>query len=101
MDQDFHAVRNARPPEFSDIGKLMVRVYSQLDGFPKETEQPNYYKMLANVGELTSKPKLSYWSPLLTTTKYWELLFTLATCGIMALEERPHRNKIHRGFDCW
>jgi ribosomal protein S18 acetylase RimI-like enzyme len=57
MDQDFHAVRNARPPEFSAIGKLMVRVYSQLDGFPKETEQPNYYKMLANVGELTSKPE--------------------------------------------
>ena len=35
----------------------MVRVYSQLEGFPKETEQPNYYKMLANIGELTNKPE--------------------------------------------
>ena len=42
--------------EFHVIGKLMVEVYSQLEGFPKETEQPNYYKMLANVGDLTQKP---------------------------------------------
>lgn len=52
-----YSVRNARPHEFSEIGKLMVRVYSQLEGFPKEAEQPNYYKMLANVGELTAKPE--------------------------------------------
>lgn len=35
----------------------MVRVYSQLEGFPKETEQPEYYKMLANIGDFTAKPK--------------------------------------------
>jgi len=34
----------------------MVQVYSQLEGFPKESEQPNYYKMLANVGSLTTMP---------------------------------------------
>lgn len=51
------SVRNALPSEFVDIGRLMVGVYAQLDGFPKETEQPNYYKMLANVGELTTKPE--------------------------------------------
>jgi GNAT superfamily N-acetyltransferase len=34
----------------------MVQVYSQLEGFPKESEQPNYYKMLANVGSLTTTP---------------------------------------------
>lgn len=34
----------------------MVAVYAQLDGFPKPDEQPNYYKMLASVGELTLKP---------------------------------------------
>src|SRR5690348_17220852 len=33
----------------------MVQVYSQLDGFPKPSEQPNYYKLLANVGEFTNK----------------------------------------------
>src|SRR5688572_13676663 len=50
-------VRNAKPDEFEAIGKLMVRVYSLLDGFPKPDEQPNYYNMLANIGELTAKPE--------------------------------------------
>ena len=35
----------------------MVAVYSQLKGFPGPSEQPNYYKMLANIGEFTEKPK--------------------------------------------
>lgn len=35
----------------------MVKVYSQLEGFPKEAEQPAYYKMLANIGEFTEKPQ--------------------------------------------
>lgn len=51
-----YTIRNARPEEFAAIGQLMVRVYSQLEGFPKESEQPAYYKMLANIGELTHKP---------------------------------------------
>ncbi len=49
-------IRNAKASEFQEIGKLMVRVYSQLDGFPDEDEQPEYYQMLANIGELTKKP---------------------------------------------
>jgi GNAT superfamily N-acetyltransferase len=57
MIKSLHSIRNAHPEEFLEIGKLMVLVYSQLEGFPKETEQPNYYKMLANVGELTKKPE--------------------------------------------
>lgn len=56
MMEQAYTVRNANAGEFEEIGKLMVQVYSQLEGFPKESEQPNYYKMLANVGELTSKP---------------------------------------------
>jgi len=56
MIKQEYTVRNALPREFEKIGKLMVDVYSQLDGFPKESEQPNYYKMLANIGELTNKP---------------------------------------------
>lgn len=55
MKQSF-TVRNATPHEFKNIGNLMVQVYSQLDGFPKPSEQPKYYHMLANVGELTQKP---------------------------------------------
>ena len=34
----------------------MVKVYSQLEGFPTELEQPAYYKLLHNVGEFTNKP---------------------------------------------
>jgi GNAT superfamily N-acetyltransferase len=51
-----YSVRNAHPDEFENIGKLMVHVYSRLDGFPKESEQPAYYNMLAHVGDLTNKP---------------------------------------------
>jgi len=50
-------IRNARPNEFEALGKLMVSVYSQLEGFPKESEQPEYYQLLYNIGEWTKKPK--------------------------------------------
>ncbi len=56
MTNKNYIVRNAIESEFQEIGKLMIRVYSQLEGFPKESEQPDYYKMLANIGELTKKP---------------------------------------------
>jgi GNAT superfamily N-acetyltransferase len=52
-----YAIRKAKPEEYPEIGKLLVKVYSGLEGFPKESEQPNYYKLLANVGELTTKPQ--------------------------------------------
>lgn len=52
-----YKVRNAIPNECEETGKLLVKVYSQLEGFPKESEQPDYYRMLANVGELTNKPE--------------------------------------------
>lgn len=51
-------VRNARIIEFDEIGQLMVRVYSHLEGFPGKEEQPDYYQLLANVGEFTKKPKV-------------------------------------------
>lgn len=56
MNKSYH-IRNAHPSEYASIGQLMVSVYSQLDGFPNETEQPNYYKMLANIGEMVTKPQ--------------------------------------------
>jgi GNAT superfamily N-acetyltransferase len=49
-------VRNARPEEFEQIGQLMVRVYSALEGFPKQADQPAYYSMLLNIGAFASKP---------------------------------------------
>jgi GNAT superfamily N-acetyltransferase len=56
MTKQEYTVRNALPAEFEVIGKLMVNVYSHLEGFPKEPDQPVYYKMLANIGEFTNKP---------------------------------------------
>ncbi len=47
----------AYPDEFSEIGELLVQVYSQLEGFPKPKNQPKYYDMLLNVGVLTNKPE--------------------------------------------
>jgi GNAT superfamily N-acetyltransferase len=49
-------IRNALESEYTNIGQLLVKVYSKLDGFPKENEQPEYYKTLANVGEFTKTP---------------------------------------------
>ncbi len=57
MDNQAYTVRNAKSFEYSEIGKLMVRVYSRLEGFPKEDEQPAYYETLANVGVFTDKPE--------------------------------------------
>jgi len=51
-------IRNAHPSEFPQIGNLMVNVYSQLAGFPKPSEQPAYYQMLANIGQLTEQPSI-------------------------------------------
>lgn len=51
-----YTIRNANSNEFEEIGKLMVNVYSQLDQFPKPTEQPAYYAMLSNIGDFTHKP---------------------------------------------
>ena len=52
-----YSIRNAKPSEFEALGKLMVLVYSQLDGFPKPDEQPAYYTMLTNIGDFTTKPQ--------------------------------------------
>lgn len=57
MNPQPYTIRNAKPNEFEAVGQLMVAVYSQLEGFPTAEEQPNYYKMLANIGELTQKPR--------------------------------------------
>ncbi len=53
LNNSEYIIREANKSEFLEIGKLMVDVYSQLDGFPSITEQPDYYKLLANVGSFT------------------------------------------------
>lgn len=57
MNPSNYIIRNAYSSEFDEIGKLLILVYSQLDGFPKENEQPNYYKMLATIGDFTKHPE--------------------------------------------
>jgi pimeloyl-ACP methyl ester carboxylesterase/GNAT superfamily N-acetyltransferase len=49
-------IRDARPGEFGAIGVMMVAVYSGLEGFPRPETQPDYYRLLANIGEQTAKP---------------------------------------------
>ncbi|UBM59490.1 GNAT family N-acetyltransferase [Marinilongibacter aquaticus] len=56
MSDKIYIVRKAKPEDFVAAGELMVQVYSQLEGFPKENEQPAYYNLLRNVGEFTAKP---------------------------------------------
>jgi len=49
-------IREAHSEEHQVLGKLMVQTYSQLEGFPKPHEQPNYYEMLSNIGKMSLKP---------------------------------------------
>lgn len=49
-------IREIRPEEHADLGQLMVRVYSQLEGFPSPEEQPAYYELLADIGRFTRVP---------------------------------------------
>lgn len=49
-------IREAMSNEFDELGQMMIDVYSQLEDFPSMDEQPDYYKMLANIGDFTKKP---------------------------------------------
>lgn len=69
MTNNIYSVRNATAEEFEEVGKLMIRVYSQLEGFPSQTEQPEYYKMLANIGEITNKPSTELLIAISSTNK--------------------------------
>lgn len=52
------AVMVSAPHEYDAIGALMVRVYGCLAGFPSASEQPEYYKMLAAIGDMAAKSGL-------------------------------------------
>ncbi|WP_109300258.1 GNAT family N-acetyltransferase [Aquimarina sp. AU474] len=57
MSTNEYLIRDATSDEFSMIGLLMVNVYSQLEGFPNQDQQPEYYSFLTNIGNLTQNPK--------------------------------------------
>ena len=46
-------IREIQPIEFKGLGKILVEVYSNLEGFPTPGEQPRYYELLANIGRFT------------------------------------------------
>lgn len=54
-------IRRATPEDFQELGRLMVDTYSALDGFFKPHQAPEYFAMLANVGDLTRKPDTELW----------------------------------------
>ncbi|HQR72740.1 MAG TPA: GNAT family N-acetyltransferase [Burkholderiaceae bacterium] len=74
-------IRDARPDEFTAIGRLLVEVYSGLAGFPTPAEQPQYYELLENIGRLTEKPQARL---LVALTKQGELAGGIAYFGDMA-----------------
>lgn len=45
-------IREVKRSEYTLLGELMVDVYSSLDGFPTQIEQPDYYETLINIGSL-------------------------------------------------
>ena len=44
------SIRDMQPGESDALGRLLVDVYSTLEGFPTRKEQPAYYEMLARIG---------------------------------------------------
>lgn len=48
-------IREIRESELRKLGNLMIDVYSKLEGFPAQSEQPRYYETLANIGRFTEK----------------------------------------------
>jgi len=55
ITQDY-TICEASSQHFSELGKMMVTVYSQLPGFPDKNEMPEYYKTLKNIGNQVDNP---------------------------------------------
>ncbi len=49
-------IRDARAYEFDAVGHMMVAVHSGVEGFPRPELQPDYYRLLAHIGDQTAKP---------------------------------------------
>ena len=50
------AIRDLHPDEAEALGALMVEVYAGLEGFPTPEEQPQYYELLARIGDFAARP---------------------------------------------
>lgn len=71
MNMTEFTIEKAQTDDFDRIGKLLVRVYSSLEGFPRPDEQPDYYRMLLNVGDLTLVPTTEILVAKDSNGKYW------------------------------
>lgn len=45
----------AEDRDYREVGALMVDVYASLEGFPSPEAQPEYYHVLANIGDFAKK----------------------------------------------
>ena len=48
-------IREIARDEYRLLGRLMNNVYSKLDGFPSQEEQPDYYEMLDSIGSFNEE----------------------------------------------
>lgn len=55
MSIDLH-IRDVRPDECDALGRLLIDVYSSLEGFPTPAQQPQYYQLFANIGDFVDRP---------------------------------------------
>ena len=77
-----YTIQDAPVERFQDIGKLMVDVYSQIEGFPNKKEFPDYYTMLANIGDITKNKTVRL---LIATSKTGDLGGAVVYFSDMAL----------------
>lgn len=49
-------IRDVAPAEREALGRMMVEVYSALDGFPTPEQQPRYYALLRDIAAFAEKP---------------------------------------------
>ena len=60
MDRSF-TIRQATAGDFQALGQLMVEAYAALEGFVTPDQAPEYYAMLANIGDMTRKHGAELW----------------------------------------
>ena len=56
---DRFSIREVKKDEYEALGQLVVNAYSQLEGFLTPEGQPEYYEMLANVGQINEREDAS------------------------------------------
>jgi ribosomal protein S18 acetylase RimI-like enzyme len=53
-----YSIREARPEEHAELGRLIVDAYANLPGMPSVAEQPEYYERLMDVAQRAANPSI-------------------------------------------